>query len=250
MILEQDRLKKLTQPVVIVAGASGQLAKAFIRVLEHNQQPYVALDKSVGLTTENYCLASEKIDFLDESKVAKLFQHLFDSYNVQYLVNCVGRIHNGLAVNLQGQDLSAAEFKSVVDDNLITSFNIGKLFIKNCLEKGKPGSLVLLSSVNSIGGKYGQAAYASSKSSVESLMRTWVKEYSKFGLRFNVVSPGYIETSSMRANMSEDAVARVIQEIPLGRLGQAHEVSAAIEFLLKNEYVNGAIIRIDGGLRT
>ncbi len=235
---------------MIVAGSSAQLAKAFIRELELNQQPYVTLDKSADLATGNYCILNETLDFRDEGRLATFFQQLFDSYNVQHLVNFAGRIHNGLTVDLHGQDLSSAEFKAVVEDNLITSFNVGKFFIKNCLKKEKKGSLVFLGSVNSIGGKYGQAAYASSKSGLESLMRTWVKEYSRFGLRFNIVSPGYIETKSMRENMSKDAVTRVIQEIPLGRLGQSHEVTTAIQFSLMNEYVNGAIISVDGGLRT
>ena len=110
------------------------------------------------------------------------------------------------------------------------------------------GAIVLVSSINGERGKVGQANYAASKAGLIALARTAARELGGFGIRVNVVSPGWIETP-MTAGLPEDVRQRAIEETALGRLGAPDDVAAAMVFLVSDlgRHVTGQVLRVDGG---
>ena len=107
--------------------------------------------------------------------------------------------------------------------------------------------IVNISSI-SRAGNLGQTNYSAAKSAVDAMTVTWAKELSKFGIRVGAVAPGYINTE-MVAKIRPEVLEKVIQNIPLGRLGEMAEISAAVQFIIENDFFTGRIMEVDGGMR-
>ncbi len=113
------------------------------------------------------------------------------------------------------------------------------------------GSVVLVSSINGERGKFGQANYTAAKAGLIGLGRTAARELGRFGVRVNLVAPGWIETG-MTAGLPEAAKAKAVEETALGRAGSPEDVAAAILFLVSDmsRHVTGQVLRVDGGQLT
>ncbi len=77
---------------------------------------------------------------------------------------------------------------------------------------------------------------------------TWAKELSRYGIRVAAVAPGFVDTPMARS-VPEKVMEKIVAGIPAGRLGVPEEVSKAVRFIIENDYVNGRVIEVDGGLR-
>jgi 3-oxoacyl-[acyl-carrier protein] reductase len=97
-------------------------------------------------------------------------------------------------------------------------------------------------------GNAGQSAYSAAKAGVNALTRTWAKELSGLGLRFVSIAPGFLDTSSTREALSDANLTKLKGQIPLRRLGEAEHVYQTVRFIVENDYVNGTVLEIDGGL--
>jgi NAD(P)-dependent dehydrogenase (short-subunit alcohol dehydrogenase family) len=86
------------------------------------------------------------------------------------------------------------------------------------------------------------------KAGVNALTRTWARELGGFGIRFVSIAPGFINTDSTRKALSEANLSRLKEQIPLRRLGEVEHVYQTVRFIVENDYVNGAVLEIDGGL--
>ena len=97
-------------------------------------------------------------------------------------------------------------------------------------------------------GNIGQSNYAATKAGVAALVTTWAGELKRFGIRVAGIAPGVISTD-MTDSMKPEALERIEKVIPLGRLGDREELANAAMFIIENEYMNGRLIELDGGLR-
>jgi len=161
------------------------------------------------------------------------------------LVHAAGIVRDGVLWKM-----SDADWLDVLRLNLDAAFWLIRAAAP-VMRKEAGGTVVLVTSINGERGKFGQANYAAAKAGLIGLGRTAAKELGRFGVRVNLVAPGWIE-SEMTAGLPAEAKARAVEETALGRVGRPEDVAAAILFLVSDmsRHVTGQILRVDGGQLT
>jgi 3-oxoacyl-[acyl-carrier protein] reductase len=122
-----------------------------------------------------------------------------------------------------------------------------KHVVEAMLKKRSKGVIVNISSV-SAKGNAGQSAYSAAKAGIEALTKVWAKELAPMGIRAFAVAPGFCDTPSTHGALNEKVLQETVSRVPLRRLGRAEEIAAFVVSGIKNDYLNGKILEIDGGL--
>lgn len=143
--------------------------------------------------------------------------------------------------------LTDAEWREVMGVNLDAAFYALRAAVPYFRQQ-KSGSVVLIASINGERGKFGQGNYAASKAGLIGLARTAARELGGFGVRVNVVSPGFIETAMTRG-LPDEARERALGESLLGRVGRPDDVAGPVLFLCSDlaRHITGQVLRVDGG---
>jgi len=169
------------------------------------------------------------------------------------LVNCAGV---GPAKRIVGRDgpMPLADFERVIKINLIGTFNMMRLVAASMqpldlTADGERGVIVSTASVAAFDGQIGQAAYASSKGGVAALTLPAAREFAQFGIRVMAIAPGIFGTPMLRA-LPQEAQDSLGASVPFPkRLGSPSEFAALVMHCIRNGYLNGEVIRLDGALR-
>jgi 3-oxoacyl-[acyl-carrier protein] reductase len=140
------------------------------------------------------------------------------------------------------------EWDDVIATNLTGTFNLTKALIKNMI-KNRYGRIINISSVSGLMGNPGQVNYSSAKAGLSGFTKSLAKEVGSRGITVNSVAPGFIETD-MTAYLDDNAKTRLIEDIPLKRLGSVQDISDLVIFLSSEDasYITGQTISVDGGL--
>lgn len=190
-------------------------------------------------------------DVTDPAAVDAALQAIFDSgFEPAVLINNAGVIHSEPLVNMlsRGDKVHSREsWRRVLAANLDSVFFVTSRVVDRMLAKRTKGVVVSISSI-SANGNAGQSAYSAAKAGVNALTSAWAKELGAMGLRFAAIAPGFIETPSTRAAVSEATVTRLKQQIPLRRLGDLESIYQAVRFVIENDYLTGTVLEVDGGL--
>ena len=169
------------------------------------------------------------------------------------LINCAGI---GTAKRIVGKEgpMPLADYERIIRVNLIGTFNAMRLAAAamstlDPLTDGERGVIVSTASVAAFEGQIGQAAYASSKGGIVSLVMPAAREFAQFGVRVNAIAPGIFLTP-MLMGLSPQAQESLAASLPFPKkLGDPAQFAALVRHLIENSYINGEVIRIDAALR-
>ncbi len=159
------------------------------------------------------------------------------------LVNNAGVTRDTLILRMKDE-----EWDVVLATNLTAAFRCTRAALRPMIRQ-RAGRIINVTSVAGQMGNAGQANYASAKAGLIGLTRSTAREVASRGITVNAVAPGTIDVG-MTARLSADQVQRLLEAVPLGRLGTAEEVAAAVVYLASDQagYVTGQVLNVDGGL--
>ncbi|MCI0729729.1 MAG: 3-oxoacyl-[acyl-carrier-protein] reductase [Chloroflexi bacterium] len=162
---------------------------------------------------------------------------------LEVLVNCAGIIRDNPLV-LMGKE----DWQSVMDTNLSGCFHFCRSAVFGFLKR-KRGVIVNISSVSGVYGNPRQSNYSAAKAGIIGFSKSLAKELAPYNIRVNVVAPGYIQTD-MTASVSPKVLEKVLQSIPMGRIGEPEDVAELVSFLVSNraKYITGQTFQVDGGI--
>jgi len=162
---------------------------------------------------------------------------------VDILVNNAGITKDNLVLRM-----SQAEWDAVINVNLKGTFNCIKA-VSRPMVKQRSGRIISIASIIGLMGNPGQANYAASKAGIIALTKTVAKELASRNINANAVAPGFIQTE-MTAKLPENIKSKMLEAIPLAKLGTVQDVANLCLFLASDEssYITGQVITIDGGM--
>ena len=140
------------------------------------------------------------------------------------------------------------DFESVIDVNLVGTFNVTKNVIPYMM-KARSGRIINISSVVGVSGNAGQTNYSASKAGIIGFTKSLAKEIASRNILVNAVAPGFIETN-MTDVLKDEVKEAISKQIPVNRMGRAEDVAKGVKLLASEDssYITGQVINIDGGM--
>jgi NAD(P)-dependent dehydrogenase (short-subunit alcohol dehydrogenase family) len=188
------------------------------------------------------------IDVTDEAAVGRAVAEVDSALgDIRGVVNSAG-----MGFNRGVFETSAAEFRKVLDVNVVGTFLVGQAAARFMRDKGAGGSIVNVASISGVRGSLKRSAYGASKGGVMTLTKVMANELAEYGIRVNAVAPGPVETDMVRAHHTAEDRLLYSRTIPMKRYAEPVEIGRAARFLLdpvQSSYVTGEILAVDGGYR-
>lgn len=239
----------LTGKNALVTGASGGIGGEIARAL-HKAGATVTLSGTRIAPLE--ALAAElgarvhvaTCDLSDAASVEALPKAAVEKMgSVDVLVNNAGITRDNLFMRMSDE-----EWQSVIDVNLTSTFRLCRGVLRGMM-KARWGRIVNISSVVGATGNPGQGNYAASKAGMVGMSKSLAAEVASRGITVNSVAPGFI-TTAMTDKLNDEQKARILTQVPAGRMGEAGEIAAAVLYLASPEagYVTGTTLHVNGGM--
>jgi len=239
--------------VVITGGARGMGKKFAVDLGNLGAKPYVVdvVQENLDALKNEAGISGQVVDVSSEKSVESFFENYTAEHGApDVLINNAGITADALFIKKKGDEITKfpfANWERVINVNLTGVFLCAREAAFHMVRHQVKGVIINISSI-SRAGNLGQTNYSATKSAVDSMTVTWAKELSKFGIRVAAIAPGYINTE-MVAKIRPDVLEKLIQNIPVGRLGEMEEISEAVRFIIKNEFFTGRVMEVDGGMR-
>lgn len=185
-----------------------------------------------------------KVDITDEKNVEQSIEKIIEAEGrIDILVNNAGITRDNLILRMSLED-----WKKVIDINLTGAFICSKHTVKYMV-KNRSGKIINISSIVGVHGNAGQSNYSSSKAGIIGLTKTLARELAGRNILVNAIAPGYIETE-MTEKLSDKIKEKLMEQIPIGRLGSVDDVAKTALFLASDDsnYITGTVINLDGGM--
>jgi len=238
--------------IALVTGASRGIGQAIAHALAAKGAIVVGTATSDAgaaaiaekLSAAGYAGTGMKLDVRDPQSVSEVFDRVGKEFGAPaILVNNAGITSDNLLMRMKDE-----EWDDVVGTNLGSVYRLSKAVLRG-MTKARWGRIINISSVVAGMGNAGQSNYAASKAGMEGFTRALAREVGSRAITVNAVAPGFIDTDMTKA-LNEGQRSAMLEQIPLGRLGQAEEIAAVVEFLTGESagYITGAVIPVNGGM--
>jgi 3-oxoacyl-[acyl-carrier protein] reductase len=248
---KEDKMR-LKDRVALVTGGARGIGQAIAMTFAREGADIVVADVNLEIAQKTAleiealgrkALALE-MDVTNYEKVEEGINKILDKMGkVDILVNNAGITKDNLLLRM-----SQADWDAVINVNLKGTFNCIKAVTRPMI-KQRSGRIISIASIIGLMGNPGQANYAASKAGIIALTKTVAKELASRNINANAVAPGFIQTE-MTAKLPEDIKKKMLEAIPLAKLGTPQDVANTCLFLASDEssYITGQVITIDGGM--
>ena len=247
--------KALSGKVALVTGASQGIGRSIAVALAQRGAKVVVnyLPGAESRENDAKAVAAEceaagghgAISGFDVTNSASVAEQIKALGNLDILVNNAGIAVNGLLMRFTDD-----QWAKQITVNLTGAFYCTRAAAPLLLRAKEHGRIINLSSVVGEMGNGGQAAYSASKAGIIGLTMSTARELASRGVTCNAVAPGYIDTAMTAEHLPEAQRAKLMEQIPLGRIGRSEDVAAAVAFLAGPEagYITGQVLRVNGGM--
>jgi acetoacetyl-CoA reductase len=234
------------QVALVTGGARGIGLAISSRLADRGVQ--IAVGYSHGAETAKQFAAAHEGSTIHQGNIGvaadceRVIEEVFEQHGrLDILVN-----NAGITIDRTVRKMSVEDWDRVIHVNLSGAFYLSRAVLQHMLDYGR---IINISSVIGEKGNIGQANYAAAKSGLFGLTNSLALETARKGITVNSVAPGFIATEMVSA-MPEDVLAKVVAQIPVGRLGEPDEIARVVEFLADPDsgYITGEVYGINGGL--
>ena len=241
----------MTTRVALVTGGTGGIGTAICKrladmghkVATNYRSEEKAKAWQAQMKADGYDFALAKGDVTSPDEAAAMVK------DVEALLGPIDILVNNAGITRDGtfHKMSADQWGDVINTNLNSVFNVTRPVIEGMRER-KWGRVIQISSINGLKGQYGQANYAASKAGMHGFTISLARENARNGITVNTISPGYIATDMVMA-VPEEVRAKIIADIPTGRLGTPEEIAHGVAFLVDEQagWITGSNLDINGG---
>jgi len=232
--------------IALVTGASRGIGQAIAAELAKQGARVIGTattaDGAAGISQKG--LIGKTLDVRDAAQTDALIESIAKEFgDVAVLVNNAGITRDNLALRMKD-----ADWDEVMETNLRAVFRLSRAVMRGMM-KARWGRIINITSVVGASGNPGQANYAAAKAGVVGMTKSLAREIGSRNITVNCVAPGFIDTDMTRALPDEQKKA-LLSQIPLGRLGAAQDVAAAVAYLASPgaDYVTGTVLHVNGGM--
>lgn len=243
---------RLDGKVAIVTGAAGGIGLATARRFVAEGANVVLADLDPVRTAQARTTVDPggerslalAVDVTDRPSIDAMVAATRERFGrIDVLINNAGITQDARLVRM-----SDSQFDRVIAVNLKGVFECTQAVVETMLAQGS-GVILNASSVVGLYGNFGQTNYAATKAGVIGFTKTWARELGPKGIRAVAVCPGFVRTPILDS-IPEPVMTKMIEKVPLGRLGQPEEIASVYAFLASDDasYINGAVIEVSGGI--
>jgi len=242
----------LNGQVAIVTGASRGIGEAILEGLAKAGATVVGTatgEKGVEAITRALAAANAKgagrvLDVRDAAGCSAFVEKVQEEFGAPaILVNNAGATRDNLLARMKDE-----EWDEIQSTNLKSVFVLSRAVLRGMM-KARSGRIVNITSVVGFTGNAGQTNYAAAKAGMVGFSKSLAREVGSRNITVNCVAPGFIETDMTRA-LAEDQVKKLVESVPLGRLGKVDDIAQAVAFLCSPAaaYITGATLHVNGGM--
>lgn len=235
---------------VIVTGGSRGIGAAIVRmlanedyniVLNYNKSEEIAKKIKEEFTIQGKNVEIFKADVSKREEVKKLVEFTINKFGkIDVLVNNAGISQTKLFTDITDED-----WNNMLNTNLNSVFFMTQETLPYMIHE-KVGCIINISSIWGITGAACETHYSVTKAGVDALTKSLAKELGPSNIRVNSIAPGIIDTD-MNKYLSDEDLANIEEEIPLGKIGKPEEIAKCVKWLIEDNYTTGQIININGG---
>lgn len=242
----------LDNQVALVTGATRGIGRAI--ALELGRQGAVVIGTATsekgagqieaGLRDSGITGQGRVLDVTDPKSIDAAVKETSEQYGAPgILVNNAGITRDNLLMRMKDE-----EWESILETNLSSVFRLSKACLRGMM-KARRGRIINIASVVGVTGNPGQANYAAAKAGILGFSKSLAREVASRGITVNVVAPGFIDTDMTRA-LPDDQREELLQQIPLGQLGNPEDIASAVAFLASPAaaYITGETLHVNGGM--
>ncbi len=185
-----------------------------------------------------------KLDVTHQSEIDHVMDQIVEEFAAPgILVNNAGITRDNLLMRMKDADWDA-----IMETNLKSVFRMSKACLRP-MTKARKGRIISIASVVGLSGNAGQTNYSAAKAGILGFTKSLAREVGARGITVNAVAPGFIDTDMTR-ELTDEQKQPLLNQIPLGRLGEPEEIAAAVAFLASPEaaYITGETISVNGGM--